>query len=310
MKTIQLIETRTVSSGYKEARYTMVYVSEEILDFLTGIHVKRNDANRQQAIFDEAFRKAYGDMWTHTGDYLSIDEYLKSENGKENIISGYNKTAIKEAVKNHIKSDFVNVENLTAQTFSEWHKAICKKIVDIGNCNVTLIKNTKDNIDKTRRNRRENKSLKDIEGEYDYIRAIIAKGELHFECSEKTVGDCVVHAKKAEMEAKGIIISTPFSYGQAQKLVNMMLKYLYMYCNCDGITALNPCAAYFHAPLDRYVLKAAIGTEDYLGTPWSQINSYELYTEIQNAVNNGKSQRYPSYINRSAFEWELAEWPF
>ena len=48
-----------------------------------------------------------------------------------------------------------------------------------------------------------------------------------------------------------------FTYGQAQKLVNMMLKYLYIYYQCEGWDDLEKLRSFFHVPIDSYVLKAA-----------------------------------------------------
>ncbi len=103
-----------------------------------------------------------------------------------------------------------------------------------------------------------------------------------------------------------------FTYGQAQKLVNMMLKYLYIYCSCEGWTCLDGLVDSFHTPIDRYVLRASLGTWDYRGTPWSQIKDKREYLQCQRDIKAAidAKEKYKRYAAQTAFQWELAEWPF
>lgn len=105
--------------------------------------------------------------------------------------------------------------------------------------------------------------------------------------------------------------------GQAQKLVNMMLKYLYAYYKCEEIDDLKEVVKFFHAPIDRYVLNASLGTETFTDNkknkiPWSQIISYKEYLDVQKEIRAkiDANPLYQAYKNKTAFEWELAEWPF
>lgn len=99
---------------------------------------------------------------------------------------------------------------------------------------------------------------------------------------------------------------TTFTYGQAQKLVNMIVKYLYAYSQLYDISLdsskLNDLMSEtkrFHAPLDSYVLKKI----EYSGVPWSQINDYEnTYENIQKAIREN--------FGNDPFLWELENWPF
>lgn len=97
-----------------------------------------------------------------------------------------------------------------------------------------------------------------------------------------------------------------FSCGQAQKLINMMVKYLYIYYQCDGYEELENIKYYAHAPIDRYVLKKVFKQESYNGIPWSQIKTYEDYKICKEAID--KAAAAENY--ESAFLWELAKWPF
>ena len=97
-----------------------------------------------------------------------------------------------------------------------------------------------------------------------------------------------------------------FSYGQAQKLINMMIKYLYIYYQCEGLSALDQLKEYAHAPIDRFVLKGAFGTEYYNGVPWSRIGTYEEYMACKREIDDkAQEDGYPN-----GFQWEMAEWPF
>ena len=83
----------------------------------------------------------------------------------------------------------------------------------------------------------------------------------------------------------------------------MMLKYLYIYYDCEGWNDLDKLVAYFHVPIDSYVLKAA--SKKYKDMPWSKINCYEEYKRCQEEIQTFVREKY-----QNAFEWELTEWPF
>ncbi len=253
-----------------------VSVSEEILDFLTGIYVKRGTANRNQAIFDEAFRKAYKDMSTHTVAYASTakDKYFY----KDCSTCNENKNKIIDVIKTYVYNEFINLSNIaTQQEFESWHRVTCDKIVNI------------------------NTSISGLIDKNGVSSAVPIK-----------ISDIICHKStlNAQKKKANIRVMTVFSYGQAQKLVNMMLKYLYIYSKCEASAKLDVFKPWFHCPVDRYVLKAALGKEDYNGTPWSKIRFYDEYKEIQKAIRVGINQRYSGYATKTAFEWELCEWPF
>lgn len=93
-----------------------------------------------------------------------------------------------------------------------------------------------------------------------------------------------------------------FSYGQAQKLVNMLVKYMYIYhqmynFSCNDIS-LNRVDLY-HVPLDTYVLKA-ISNE----CSWSKINNDTIYINLQSEIS--KKANEEGY--KSPFLWELNNW--
>lgn len=101
-------------------------------------------------------------------------------------------------------------------------------------------------------------------------------------------------------------IEQTFTYGQAQKLLNMMLKYLYIYYKCEGWNEFDTVADFYHAPIDRFVLRAALGQDNYNGIPWSKISTYSEYEECQAEIN--KKDNVKKYF--TAFIWELTGWPF
>ncbi len=278
--------------------------TKEILNFLTGVRGYGNNNEKKKKIFDWAFSNAFGDMWTHTAEYI-VKDYFK----EDNIICRYNKKAVREAIKQYIRDDYKVVKDQDENTFSKWHKDVCDKIVDMGDkLTVVLIDNTQNNKDVLRKSKKENKDVQK-EPEYEYVQAILVKRPCAIKAKELTISQIICHAKKEEMKVKGRPITTPFSYGHAQKLVNMMLKYLYIYCNCYDIVDLNTVAQWFHVPMDSYVLDKSVKLDDKgFDTPWSQINSYGEYEEIKVKIENAAKKHYSNY--QTAFEWELAEWPF
>lgn len=96
---------------------------------------------------------------------------------------------------------------------------------------------------------------------------------------------------------------TFFTYGNAQKWVNMTLKYIYLlnkYCGKYGEKILTV-EKYLHIPLDSYmisVLKSEFGID--ITEKWSKIKSYE------DCIVNGNSKGI--YIEESPIDWENTAW--
>lgn len=90
----------------------------------------------------------------------------------------------------------------------------------------------------------------------------------------------------------------PFFIGQAQKWLNMTMKYLYIRNN-DGAVQLLPL---LHVPLDQYVFTAAareLGIPP-AGSAWSKINSYEQYLHYQEEIH--------SRVCVPPLLWEMEAW--
>ncbi len=262
----------------------MIFVDEKVLDFLTGIHERRCPEGRRGAMLREAFRKAYGDMATHTLTYASEEiktVYMEGSNKQGRCDK--NKRAVRRAVREYIRTDF---DELIARApepdfdYDAWHKATCERIVHIGEgCPaIVLVRET---------------------GEKDAL----------------PIQEILCH--------QILKLDTVFTYGQAQKLVNMMAKYLYIYDQCEGLCTLEPLRKRLHTPIDSLVLKHSVGggkSDRYRVpstnqlTPWSQINHYSDYLSCQAAItaaiHEPTSPYYADYRERTGFEWELGEWPF
>ena len=93
-----------------------------------------------------------------------------------------------------------------------------------------------------------------------------------------------------------------FCIGQAQKWVNMTVKYLYL---IDG-GCIKPIIPFAHVPLDNYVFAAAMEhlalSSDGL-TPWSKIEKYNLYLDYQKGI-----RKAVKALNTDPFRWELFYW--
>lgn len=66
------------------------------------------------------------------------------------------------------------------------------------------------------------------------------------------------------------------NYGKAQKVVNIIFKFLVAY---EKWSSVNQC----HMPIDSFVLRWLYGNDTYNGTSWSKISQKE-YVEIQNDI--------------------------
>lgn len=253
-----------------------ILVPKEILNFLTGVYCEKDKADtalKKEKIFNRAFEMAYKDMSTHTVAY-------KKDSGiYERFIEGQtqrttdNKKRIRGAVKNYIKDSFIN------QGTDGYDLTGLQKI------------NSQDSFDKWHR------ELCDKIADFDDNCTVELRGKDGNE--EIKISDILCHTDKK-------IQSHVFTYGQAQKLVNMMLKYLYIYYKCEGWDTLNELVPYFHVPIDSHVLKEALQDKERDKMSWSKINSYEEYESYQEAIRSfEKVSQYPS-----PFMWELTEWPF
>lgn len=68
------------------------------------------------------------------------------------------------------------------------------------------------------------------------------------------------------------------SFGQAQKWINMVLKY-WLLLGEKRITGIEKNARYFHIPIDRFVQEGMYSENN--AKPWSKIESYEDYFDYQ-----------------------------
>lgn len=112
---------------------------------------------------------------------------------------------------------------------------------------------------------------------------------------------------------KGVVCKKEksFTYGIAQKWVNMTMKYLYLlvplmseygYC-AKGIHCAVDHRDALHVPIDSYIIRAA-KEEGVLVSdidPWSKIQSYDVYYAFQSALRNRLKGLAP-------IEWEGPAW--
>ncbi|WP_379822502.1 hypothetical protein [Lacticaseibacillus paracasei] len=91
------------------------------------------------------------------------------------------------------------------------------------------------------------------------------------------------------------------TYGQAQKWLNMTVKYIYIIQGGDVFGIIK----YAHIPLDNYIFKALqknLGLKARGLQPWSKISNYNKYLAFQKEVRD----RINGDI--SPLEWELDHW--
>lgn len=92
-----------------------------------------------------------------------------------------------------------------------------------------------------------------------------------------------------------------FTYGHAQKWLNMALKYLYILGACD----FKELTQFFHPPLDNYILQAAkikLGIKK-PHDAWSTWDDYSSYLDYQ-------KQLRAKIDEQSLFRWEFHTWNY
>ena len=87
------------------------------------------------------------------------------------------------------------------------------------------------------------------------------------------------------------------SYGQAQKWVNMTLKYWLLFGE-NRINSIERNAMYFHIPIDSYVQKGMFSENN--PRPWSKIDNYDEYFEYQ-LLHRDKNTKNPPIIDEFIF---------
>lgn len=113
--------------------------------------------------------------------------------------------------------------------------------------------------------------------------------EKYDEWHRDTCGEVISFYRKAGVE---------FNIGQAQKWVNMTMKYLYVY----GVPGVSAIYGLLHAPVDQYVLAVA---ESELRIPrpwaaWSKMDDYDVYLDYQRAIREK--------VAGAPLRWEFSGW--
>lgn len=263
-----------------------ISVSTEVLDFLTEIHGNREDKERRKKdIFDQAFKQAYRDMSTHTVAYTddAKNDYVKDDSTRCKKNKEEIRKGIKEKVIKNIFGDVSLSELKTINThedFDKWHKDACEKLNKIGDLPITELQPLSPDSKKTEK-----------------------------------ISNLLCHtSSKIDSKIYGV-----FTYGQAQKLINMMVKYLYIYYQCykcEGWKKIENLKNFAHVPIDSYVLKEIFKEktdEEAPKTPWSKIESYDDYIKYKEKIDahvKSKNEIDKKENYDSAFMWELANWPF
>ena len=174
-----------------------------------------------------------------------------------------------------------------------------------------LDKMQKDNTDLAKKYKEAKKAL--IESVCDIILCSVDK----YECVDGQFG--LWHKAKCE-EIMGtmntavfqddslILKSNSFTYGLAQKWVNMTLKYLWLLDKLpEGLTE-----KLLHVPIDSFILeklqeenvdeiKKDGDTYKYIGKSWSQLDDYDVYLDIQTKIGQIAGKTFP-------IEWEGSAW--
>ena len=80
------------------------------------------------------------------------------------------------------------------------------------------------------------------------------------------------------------------NYGQAQKWINMTLKYWLLFGE-NRIKGIETNAKHFHIPIDSFVQKGLF--KESKPSPWSKISDYGKYMKYQHEFRSRKTGNYP-----------------
>lgn len=132
-------------------------------------------------------------------------------------------------------------------------------------------------------------SLFDRELVPDFLKKMTSQAEFDQWHGEVCKEMKVLYAKQ------GIVLT----YGQAQKWLNMTIKYLYML----EVDSFEECFSYFHVPLDSYVFKLVkkqFGITE-PASAWSRLDDYDAYLTYQETIRVCLPDIAP-------LRWEFREW--
>lgn len=100
------------------------------------------------------------------------------------------------------------------------------------------------------------------------------------------------------------ILDYNICYGQAQKWINMTLKYLFAIGN-EKINGIDRNYKYFHIPIDNIIQDKLIQYNiEKIPLRWSRINDYSIYMDYQNRVRDTFNGQIPMDIEFKLFNGE------
>ena len=235
-----------------------------IYNFVTGIECKSKE---NKPTYEEAYKRAFQLAWKDMATHtLKISDEFK-ENKYDRYFNGESK--LKKGNKERLKEQLADIIKV------EFDKLLTAK--------------DKDSFDDAHKRICE------------YIVDDFPKCEIEYHIDKNDKEKVIIKDLYAHMDNT---ISETFSYGQAQKLVNMLVKYMYIYhkiysFDCKDGIFLDKVELY-HVPIDSYVLQAI---ED--KSAWSKIKCYEHeYNPLQKKISEKANKQ--GYSN--PFEWELDNW--
>lgn len=166
---------------------------------------------------------------------------------------------------------------------------------------------SKDNSNlKNKSNEAKEKAVQLLQGKFGISEKIVSIAINDFDTWHREVCESLVETYQ---EIKDENNKNFFTYGNAQKWLNMTLKYLWLLDMLPGGID----GALLHAPIDSYILQklensienisAENGSYKYNGETWSQLSDYEHYIELQKTIRTlAKAE------NKSVIEWENEAW--
>lgn len=233
--------------------------------------------NRKGDMFDKAFELAYKDMATHTVAYKK--EAKEKYFYKDNTICNKNRKAVKECIKAFVKE----------KIFGGIELQKLKENLVGQDCFDSWHKRACETFSEFKSEFKKDKEMQLNDGK-----------------AVESLDDLIEH------ENKNI-----FTIGQAQKLINMMIKYLYIYNKCEEEKGrvlksedLSNIENHAHTAIDNYVLEKVF-KKNYKNKKWSGLQEYakegdeDTYCKYKKEIEKSANKEH-----ETMFLWELKNWPF
>lgn len=217
-----------------------------------------------------------------------------------------------QALRDFFAYTYLKVSRYTRKNIFDYNEECIAKAIERAYKDATMMGAynsliSKDNSNlKNKSNEAKEKAVQLLQGKFGISEKIVLIAINDFDTWHREVCESLVETYQ---EIKDENNKNFFTYGNAQKWLNMALKYLWLLDMLPGGID----GALLHAPIDSYILQklensienisAENGSYKYNGETWSQLSDYEHYIELQKTI-----RTLAKADGKSVIEWENEAW--